>query len=197
MANICTTTYIVTADREQIEQLHKALKETKKAYEKKKGYVNPTLKDLLKKFKVKGSDAEWIISFSDIQEGKEKDVPYVEICVESRWSRDEDTPNQIWEALPGCSVWFMSEELGCGIFVTNDENGIYFPETVILDNEDEGMEYMTKEEAHRKICRILHKGMKKYTIEELLPYLNRRNSRICEGKISGPQVFYYEAEIAA
>lgn len=45
------------------------------------------------------------------------------------------------------SIFFLSEELGNGIFETNDCNGSVFPEQVIVDDEEVEMNYFTEEAA--------------------------------------------------
>ena len=70
---------------------------------------------------------------------------------EHAWSRPNEVEDVIQEKYPSLSIYFLEEELGMDIFQTNDEYGQFFKETVILDDETDGMEYFTEEKAFERL----------------------------------------------
>lgn len=51
---------------------------------------------------------------------------------ETAWSPMYEVFELIEKAMPELNVWYMAEEEGMEIYVTNDADGIYFPERFIL-----------------------------------------------------------------
>ena len=80
--------------------------------------------------------------FSKIDELKEDGT--LRFSTEHAWSRPSEVEDVIQSVYPELSIFFMEEELGMEIFQTNDMYGEFFMETIILDDETEGMEYMTE-----------------------------------------------------
>lgn len=58
-------------------------------------------------------------------------------------------------------VYYREEELGCGVYHTNDASGEYFPERYYQDSYDDDSEYFTIiEETAAYISRIIGKDVK-------------------------------------
>ena len=51
---------------------------------------------------------------------------------ETAWGPMIEVFELIEKAIPGLKVWYMAEEDGMEIYVTNDAQGVYFPERYIL-----------------------------------------------------------------
>ena len=61
----------------------------------------------------------------------------VKIHQETAWGEQTDVRELIEKTFPSVKVLYIVEEPGCEVFVTNDEEGRFFPERFALDgNED-------------------------------------------------------------
>ena len=74
---------------------------------------------------------------------------------------------------PSISIYFLEEELGMDIFQTNDEAREYFKQQIIIDEESEGMEYYTEEDAFKHLSKLAGKPIK--TWEEAEFFLEAYN----------------------
>lgn len=92
---------------------------------------------------------------------------------EHAWSRPFEVDDLLESRYPGLKVYFLEEELGMGVFQTNDCAGEFFTETVIIDCEDEGMEYFREEEALEWLSAM--KGEKISCWEEAEEYADKVN----------------------
>lgn len=69
---------------------------------------------------------------------------------ESAWYFQGSGWESVRRKLRGIRIYHLSEELGCGIFETNDDAGMHFNEKYILDysdGEDGGTEYLADDDA--------------------------------------------------
>ena len=63
------------------------------------------------------------------------------LSVESAWNEMYEVRELLLTKHPELDIFYMSEEGGMGIFITNDSDGRFFPERYILDTESDGPEY--------------------------------------------------------
>ena len=63
------------------------------------------------------------------------------ISVTSAWGELDEWRKFIKSKYPKLDIFYYAEEIGEGIYVTNDEKGIYFPNRYILDSWKFGIEY--------------------------------------------------------
>ena len=112
--------------------------------------------------------------------------------VEHAWSRPDEVEELIADRYPSLSIYFLEEELGMDIFQTNDAYGEFFTQTVILDDEQEGMEYYTQEEALKKISEL--KGEPVTDWEQAEAFLDALNSCQDEEGAEG-HVWLHRADI--
>ena len=112
--------------------------------------------------------------------------------VEHAWSRPDEVEELIRKKYPSLSIYFLEEELGMNIFQTNDLSGEYFKETVIIDDEKEGMEYFTPEKALEKLSEL--KGEPVTDWEQAEDFLERHNMAEDEQETEG-HIWLHRAEI--
>lgn len=67
----------------------------------------------------------------------------LDIFMETAWGEQCDVRYAIMEAFPGTHVYFMEEELGCGVCYTNDKNHEYFEDRYIVTGEEIDTEYFS------------------------------------------------------
>ena len=94
---------------------------------------------------------------------------------QTAWSRCKDLDDIIRHKYPDLSVWFLSEELGCDIFVTNDATVEIFPKRIIIDTEGEGKEHYTYEEALHVLCDKLGLDPETNSWEQAMKLCKERN----------------------
>lgn len=115
---------------------------------------------------------------------------------QTAWSRCEDLENIIRDKYPDLSVWFLSEELGCGIFETNDATGEIFPKRVIIDTEGEGKEYYTYEEALYVLCDKLGLDPETTSWEQAMKLCKERND-LQDDAENEAHIWVHEVEIVS
>ena len=74
---------------------------------------------------------------------------------EHAWSRPEEVESLLRKRFPSISIHFLEEELGMDIFQTNDVSGEFFKQTIIIDEESDGMEYYDEEGALKRLSELL------------------------------------------
>lgn len=153
MPNWCTTSYVAVGDRKQVKRLYKMMDTLQKMEEPlvENGFGSSWLGCLVKKL---GKDPKKVYCRGDWSNLKWRDETSFSFDTEHAWSRPQEVEELILSKFPDISLYFLEEELGMGIFQTNDSVGEYFKETVIIDSEDEGMEYFTEEEALKEVSEL-------------------------------------------
>lgn len=122
MANICNTTYVLTGDKKRLEEVYNEVNKIMLDTAKSKEIEYVELKTLFRQ--VDPTNSERIIHINKDFDAKE---PTVTIETENKWTRDDSTPLSFRTLYPELKVWFLSEELGYGIYETNDAEGKYIP----------------------------------------------------------------------
>lgn len=139
MPNWNETTYRVTGDKEKCADLYKKIKslENMKESLRPNGFGKLWCGNLVHLLGGDETDAEnlycrgHIIDFKLLEDGD------LIINVESAWGELNQFRHFIEEKIKGIKIYHISEEPGMEIFITNDEEGKYFPERFYLDICDE------------------------------------------------------------
>ena len=164
MANWCSTNYIIDGDKNELKSLYELIKPL---YDDRKcetwlGDVVSALGKNPEKVSCRGS-----IEYLDFDGEK------ITMDTESAWVRCNEVEDLIRERFPHIRIFFYSEELGCEVCETNDQNGIYFDyDPYYLDMGDE-IEFHTEEE----VCAIITDvtGKKCNSIQEARDIIKRHN----------------------
>ena len=155
MPNWCYTNYAVRGPKEEIDKLFDTMTELQNMEKPlvENGFGVTWLGCLVKQL---GSDPKKVYcrgSWSDLRR-KEGDDTVIFFNTEHAWSRPEEVEELIMKVYPGLETFFLEEELGMDIFQTNDLYQEFFPETIIIDEESEGTEYYTMEDALKKLSEL-------------------------------------------
>lgn len=174
MPNWCSTTYIIESEnKELLQKICNAINEcaTMKTPLVQKSAVNWAGNV----FKMLGIDPDladrtfW--SSAEMKDGK------LEFFEEGAWSRgdsiialDDHFTNEDGDS--ELSIIFISEELGSGIYETNDEDGIYFDEKYIFVTDDDLNYYKTFGELKDAVQEYLGMGTDFKSVEEMRKVLD-------------------------
>lgn len=191
MANICVTSYRVFGKKEILDEIYGFLQKMTTDREEDYGWGKMALENFFGKlgFKADELDCRGEIVVDSIEYAKD----VLSFGTETKWSRSEDVEKKLIEKYDDAiSVYFLEEELGYDIFQTNDSDGTVFPECVIIDEEDECMEYYTREAAIEKLSELI--GQKISSIEEAYDYTNAINARHNEEGTTG-HIWIHEAQV--
>ena len=126
--NTCNTMYVIySTDRKELEELALIFKET---------MGNNSIGDLdvlLEKLGAESIDDN--VYRSEIDYWKFED-DCLEFDVMTPYNRIDDIESLLLEKFPNMSVFFNSEEFGCGVFESNDWSNDIFPEKYYVSTEN-------------------------------------------------------------
>ena len=145
MANNCATLLTITDDRKQGLKLHKNMKNM---YNKADVCLGSAW-----------SEEMWFGNMISALGGDPKEVycrgsivsfdllgDRLVIQADSAWSEIPETWEFVQQALPDIVIRYSAEEHGCGYWVTNDHEGLYYDTEYFFQAEDWSDEYSTLEE---------------------------------------------------
>lgn len=192
MPNWCFTSYVIVGDQKEITSLYGKMKRLQKMEWPllPNGFGSNWLGCLVKRLGGNPNSVYCRGSFG---------VPRLRwrgemltFNTETAWARMDEVENLIRSVYPSLSVYFIEEELGNGIFETNDEFGVYFPENVIIGFNNSGMDYYTEENALKKLSEL--KGGPVNTWKEAEDFVTWRNEHLeCEDD----EIWLHKAEIVS
>lgn len=155
MPNWSYTDYVLTGDKEQLDALYGKMRELEGVEGPlvPNGFGNRWLGNLVKAL---GGDIDKVHCrghWSDLHRNGD------DICFncEHAWSRPDEVEELIGSVYPDIFFYYQEEELGMGIFQTNDMEHLYFSTTAIVDTEEDGMEYYNDEKAFETLSKLLGK----------------------------------------
>ncbi len=153
MPNWCFTQYAITGERREVRSLYNKMKrlQQRKTPLLPNGFGVTWLGCLVKSL---GSAPEAVYCRGHWFNLSLDEDGTLRFDTEHAWSRPSEVEDLIFEVFPSVSIYYIEEELGMEVFQTNDVSGQYFPETVILDDEQDGMEYFTEEDALKRISEL-------------------------------------------
>lgn len=204
MPNWCTTSYAVTGPASQVNALWRRMRKLQEMKEPLApngfgpSWLGCLVKSLGKNPNRFGCRGDW----HDLKlEKKQKkgylncEGPLLTFDTETAWSRCEQVEQLIQNRYPDLNIFFISEELGCGYFETNDESGEFFPEQVIVDDAYVGMEYYSEKEAIQRIAEKAGPEANITTYDQAVLWCRKHND---EEENAGRDRFIYlhKAEIA-
>lgn len=155
MANWASTSYAIEGPKEILEKIELAINNPD---------FNETGDESWEGYVLKALGIEWVSKDQDRENGKymrgfiDSGVePYsdfydnlgvLRFCAEEAWGRT-DFCEVLEEAFPDIKIYWIVEESGCEIYVTNDKEGKYFPDRYWVDiaqNDIYNSEYFTNKE---------------------------------------------------
>ena len=140
MANICTTNYVIEGKREELDALYQKMKELQG-------------QDLGLLVKALGKNPDEMECRGEWTELVREDET-LRMIFETAWTPCYEITNLLKSVYPSLRIFYKAEEPGNGIYLKNDAEGKYFPET---ESDGHPFELMTEEserEQIRLICAI-------------------------------------------
>jgi len=140
MANICTTNYVIEGKREELDALYQKMKELQG-------------QDLGLLVKALGKNPDEMECRGEWTELVREDET-LRMIFETAWTPCYEVTNLLKSVYPSLRIFYKAEEPGNGIYLKNDAEGKYFPET---ESDGHPFELMTEEseqEQIRLICAI-------------------------------------------
>ena len=158
MANICMTNYVIEGKKEELDALYQKMKELQEMEQPLvENSFGPTWLGCLVKALGKNPEdvmcrGQWI----ELERQNEKLL----MTFETAWTPCYEVTNLIKESYPSLRIYYKAEEPGNGVYLKNDVEGKYFPET---ESDGHPFELMTEEREQMQIRLI--RGIKDGSIE--------------------------------
>jgi hypothetical protein len=151
MANICTTNYVIEGEKEELDALYQTMKEQQEN----------NLGCLVKALGKNPEEVECRGEWTDLE--RQGDT----LCVtfETAWTPCYEVTNLLKEAYPSLRIFYKAEEPGCEVYLKNDAEGKYFPETEV-DGHPYDLMNEERELAQVSLIRGLKDGSIKVTVSK-------------------------------
>ena len=149
MANICTTNYVIEGKKEELDAL----------YQKMKVLQGQNLGQLVKAL---GKTPDEVMC-----RGEWYDLEFqgdtLRMTFETAWTPCYEVTNLLKTVYPSLRVFYKAEEPGCEVYLKNDSEGKYFPET---EADGHPFKLMTEESEQEQIrlIRAIQEGKVKFDI---------------------------------
>lgn len=177
MPNWCSTTYIITGDDKEINELYNIIESMQNSKpQTESDFGNMWLGELVHRL---GFDPETYRCRGEITFAEIREDGNLEIWQSTAWREQEGVREAIYERFPSLTVYFADEEFGNEWFVTNDTEGTFFDFRYIVEigNEnDSEYEYFTcAESAAEYVERNTPFKVDKKTIEDMRGSIRKKN----------------------
>ena len=165
MPNICTTNYVIEGEKKELDALYQTMKEQQEN----------NLGCLVKALGKNPEEVECRGVWTDLE--RQGDI--LRVTFETAWTPCYEVTTLLKEAYPSLRIFYKAEEPGCCIYLKNDAEGKYFPET---ETDGHPYELMTeeREQAQVRLIRGIKDGSikvnvtkEKKNIDELLAEIGR------------------------
>ncbi|MGI6545477.1 MAG: hypothetical protein ACOX2M_03430 [Fastidiosipilaceae bacterium] len=133
MPNWCSTVYVITGEKNELEDFHRVLNELQGNPSRlENDFGSLWLGNLLDYY---GFDWEQIECRGSIDEfSLETQDEHLRLYTETAWSAKHKVFEMIFDKYyPSLRFYYSDEELGSEIYETNDVEGVYFPDRYIVD----------------------------------------------------------------
>ena len=149
MANICTTNYVIEGKREELDALYQKMKELQG-------------QDLGLLVKALGKNPDEMECRGEWTELVREDET-LRMIFETAWTPCYEVTLLMKAVYPSLRIYYKAEEPGCEVYLKNDAEGKYFPET---EADGHPFKLMTEESEQEQIrlIRAIQKGKIKFDI---------------------------------
>ena len=156
MANICTINYVIEGEKQELDALYGIMKDLQE-----KGDVDyPVgLGSLVEALGRKSEDYECRGGWTDL----ERQDNTLHMTFETAWTPCFEVTALLKEVYPSIRIYYKAEEPGCEVYMKNDAEGKYFPET---EADGHPFNLMTEEDEqkHALLVRGIHDGSIKIVV---------------------------------
>ena len=134
MANICTTNYVIEGKKEELDELYQKMKELQ----------GQNLGQLVEAL---GKNPDEIMCRGDWSD-LERQGDTLRMIFETAWTPCYEVTQLMKAVYPSLRIFYKAEEPGCEVYLKNDAEGKYFPET---EADGHPFKLMTGEEENEQI----------------------------------------------
>lgn len=134
MANICTTNYVFEGKKEELDALYQKMKELQG-------------QDLGLVVKALGKNPDEMECRGEWTELVREDET-LRMIFETAWTPCYEVTNLLKSVYPSLRIFYKAEEPGCEVYLKNDAEGKYFPET---EADGHPFKLMTGEDENEQI----------------------------------------------
>jgi hypothetical protein len=134
MANICTTNYVIEGKREELDALYQKMKELQ----------GQDLGLLVKALGKNPDEMECRGEWTELVRENET----LRMIFETAWTPCYEVTNLLKSVYPSLRIFYKAEEPGCEVYLKNDAEGKYFPET---ETDGHPFKLMTGEDENEQI----------------------------------------------
>ena len=134
MPNICTTNYVIEGKKEELDALYQKMKELQG-------------QDLGQLVEALGKNPDEIMcrgDWSDLERQDDK----LRMTFETAWTPCYEVTQLMKAVYPSLRIFYKAEEPGCEVYLKNDAEGKYFPET---EADGHPFKLMTGEDENEQI----------------------------------------------
>lgn len=122
MANICTTNYVIEGEKKELDALY----DTMKALQENGDVDYPEgLGRLVGALGKKAEEVECKGGWTEL----ERQADTLKMTFETAWTPCFEVTALLKEVYPSIRIYYKAEEPGCEVYMKNDAEGKYFPET--------------------------------------------------------------------
>ena len=149
MANICTTNYVIEGKREELDALYQKMKELQ----------GQDLGLLVKALGKNPDEMECRGEWSELVREDET----LRMIFETAWTPCYEVTNLLKSVYPSLRIFYKAEEPGNEVYLKNDADGKYFPET---EADGHPFKLMTEESEQEQIrlIRAIQEGKIKFDV---------------------------------
>ena len=143
MANICTTNYVIEGKREELDALYQKMEELQG---QNLGQLVKALGNNPEEMECRGECTEII---------REGDT--LRMIFETAWTPCYEVTQLMKAVYPSLRIFYKAEEPGCEVYLKNDADGKYFPET---EADGHPFKLMTEksEQEQMRLIRAIQEG---------------------------------------
>ena len=149
MANICTTNYVIEGKKEELDALYQKMKELQG---QNLGQLVKALGKNPEEMECRGEWTELVLEGDTLR-----------MIFETAWTPCYEVTNLLKAVYPSLRIFYKSEEPGNEVYLKNDADGKYFPET---EADGHPFKLMTEESEQEQICliRAIQEGKIKFDV---------------------------------
>ena len=146
MANICTTNYVIEGEKKELDALYQKMKELQDQY------LGQLVESLGKNPDEVMCRGEW--------SNLERQGDTLHVTFETAWTPCYEVTDLLKTTYPSLRIFYKAEEPGNGVYLKNDAEGKYFPET-----ESDGKPFVLMTEEQEQLQARLIRCIKDGSIE--------------------------------
>ena len=141
MANICTTNYVIEGEKNELDALYETMKKLQG-------------QDLAQLVKALGKNPDEVMcrgEWSDL----ERQDDTLRMTFETAWTPCYEVTDLLKATYPSLRIYYKAVEPGCEVYLKNDAEGKYFPET-----EEDGCPFQLMTEEQEQLQTRIIRGIK-------------------------------------